>query len=167
MKIKVAEAIQYRVFRLLKSKGIYVSSQAQKFLFKAIRENFTKYKDMEEKRKTIYFFYKDHLEESSRLEQGISKEQEMRNCRRLKYLERVNKFYKSKEWRYLRYKVLAEQRGRCQLCGRSRKDGAILHCDHIVALSKDWSRRLDKSNIQVLCEECNLGKSNRDSIDWR
>lgn len=25
----------------------------------------------------------------------------------------------------------------------------------------------EKDNLQVLCEDCNIGKSNTDSIDWR
>lgn len=77
------------------------------------------------------------------------------------------KFYNSKEWQNLRYAILREQKGTCQLCGRTKKDGVVLHVDHIIPLSKDWSKRLDKNNLQVLCKDCNLGKSNTDSIDWR
>lgn len=77
------------------------------------------------------------------------------------------KFYLSPEWRSLRYEVLKEQGARCCLCGRTAKDGVKIHVDHIVPLSKDWSKRLDKDNLQVLCEDCNLGKSNKDCIDWR
>lgn len=76
-------------------------------------------------------------------------------------------FYQSIEWRKVRYEVLREQKGKCQCCGRSAKDGVVLNVDHIIPLSKDWSKRLDKDNLQVLCEDCNLGKSNTDSIDWR
>lgn len=83
------------------------------------------------------------------------------------YIEKARRFYKSDEWRRLRYEVLREQKGKCQCCGRSAKDGVVLHVDHIIPLSKDWSKRLDKNNLQVLCEDCNLGKSNTDSIDWR
>lgn len=83
------------------------------------------------------------------------------------YLNLANAFYNSPEWRKIRYEILREQGGRCQCCGRSAKDGVILHVDHIVPLSKDWSKRLDKNNLQVLCEDCNLGKSNTDDIDWR
>ena len=75
--------------------------------------------------------------------------------------------YASDAWRTLRYDVLREQGGCCQLCGRGRKDGVILHVDHIIPLSVDWSKRLDKDNLQVLCQDCNLGKSNTDDIDWR
>lgn len=76
-------------------------------------------------------------------------------------------FYKTDVWRKLRYEVLKEQKGRCQLCGRSAKDGVVLHVDHIIPLSKDWSKALDKDNLQVLCEDCNIGKSNSDCVDWR
>ena len=83
------------------------------------------------------------------------------------YRQMASSFYKSREWRELRYDILKSQVGKCHLCGRTRKDGVILHCDHIVPLSKDWSKRLDKSNIQILCDDCNIGKLNKDSIDWR
>ena len=75
--------------------------------------------------------------------------------------------YASEEWRKLRYFVLRRDKGVCQLCGKSRKDGAVLHVDHIVPLSVDWSKRSDPNNLQTLCEDCNLGKSNTDCIDWR
>jgi 5-methylcytosine-specific restriction endonuclease McrA len=89
--------------------------------------------------------------------------------------ERAQKFYASSEWRRLRYKILRRDGGKCVLCGRGAADGVTLHVDHIVPLSKDWSRRLDPDNLQALCggsgaegaESCNLGKSNTDSIDWR
>lgn len=81
--------------------------------------------------------------------------------------QRAKELYSSDEWRKLRYEVLREQGGRCQLCGRGREHCVILHVDHIIPLSVDWSKRLDKNNLQVLCEDCNLGKSNTDTIDWR
>lgn len=77
------------------------------------------------------------------------------------------KFYQSYEWREIRYDVLQKHGGQCLLCGRSRRHGVVIHVDHIVPLSADWSRRLDPDNLQVLCEDCNLGKSNRDDTDWR
>ena len=89
------------------------------------------------------------------------------SCAEKSYAQLRAEFYKSNEWLSLRYSVLAKYHGKCQLCGRCRKDGVILHVDHIVPLSKDWSKRLDEDNLQVLCEDCNLGKSNTDSIDWR
>lgn len=75
-------------------------------------------------------------------------------------------FYNSQEWRAVRFDVLREQGARCALCGAT-KETSIMHVDHITPLSKDWSLRLNKRNLQVLCLECNLGKSNRDNTDFR
>jgi len=59
----------------------------------------------------------------------------------------------------MRYDVLRRDSHRCVKCGASGKDGAKLHVDHIVPVSKGG--RTEMSNLQTLCERCNLGKSNR------
>lgn len=93
--------------------------------------------------------------------------------RPMTHAERAKRFYASASWRRVRYQALsanAKRNGgvcRCELCGRGRPDGAVLHCDHIEPLSKNWSRRLDPTNVQVFCAGCNLGKSNRDATDFR
>lgn len=63
----------------------------------------------------------------------------------------------------IRYDVLARDR-KCQLCGRGPED-AILQVDHIVPRARGGSN--DPSNLQVLCAECNQGKSARDDQDFR
>lgn len=83
-------------------------------------------------------------------------------------LRRLNKsqkfqFYRSQEWREIRYRVLRDGGGRCVLCGASPATGAVLHVDHIEPVSKRPDLRLEYSNLQVLCEACNLGKGNRDN----
>lgn len=108
---------------------------------------------------------KQKKEMMKRIQEKEKKNLEERNWS--EYHKKTKEFYSSDEWRRLRYIVLREQEGRCQCCGRSAKDGVVLHVDHIIPLSKDWSKRLEKDNLQVLCEDCNLGKSNTDSIDWR
>ncbi len=45
---------------------------------------------------------------------------------------------------------------KCQICGRSAKDGAILHIDHIIPISKGGRTEID--NLRTLCQSCNLGK---------
>lgn len=67
----------------------------------------------------------------------------------------------------MRYKVIKKSNGKCCACGKSAKDGAVLHVDHIKPKSHYPELALDISNLQVLCSECNLGKGNRDSTDWR
>jgi 5-methylcytosine-specific restriction endonuclease McrA len=46
-------------------------------------------------------------------------------------------------------------------------DGALIVVDHIRPLRKHWHLRLDPANLQVLCSDCNMGKSNSDVTDWR
>jgi len=73
-------------------------------------------------------------------------------------------FYKTREWRELRYSVLVKLGKKCQCCGEV---GGYIHVDHIKPRSLFPELELDKSNLQVLCEACNMGKSNKDSTDWR
>lgn len=77
-------------------------------------------------------------------------------------------FTSSPEWRQLRFVVLKESNGCCCLCGRSNRErGVIMHVDHIKPKSKWPELALTLSNLQVLCEDCNMGKGNRDDTDWR
>ncbi len=76
-------------------------------------------------------------------------------------------FYWSPEWRRVRYVALRASRGVCELCGTGPAPGAPLHVDHIKPRSRFPELELDVTNLQVLCADCNLGKSNIDEIDWR
>jgi 5-methylcytosine-specific restriction endonuclease McrA len=77
-------------------------------------------------------------------------------------------FYDTDTWRALRFEALKLSNGCCVLCGRSqRAHGVVLHVDHIKPKSKFPELALTLSNLQILCEDCNLGKSNRDDTDWR
>lgn len=76
---------------------------------------------------------------------------------------RLAAFYDSWEWKRVRYDYLRTTDRRCMCCGSPK----WLHVDHIVPVRKDWSRRLDPTNLQVLCEECNRGKASRDTTDFR
>jgi 5-methylcytosine-specific restriction endonuclease McrA len=73
-------------------------------------------------------------------------------------------FYKSDAWRTVRYKALKKANGKCQCCGEG---GKRLHVDHIKPRSKFPHLELDENNLQVLCEDCNLGKGAWDQTDWR
>ena len=91
---------------------------------------------------------------------------------RLKYPsapKRVPKesFYESREWRIVRYEALKLHGGACQCCGARGVDGKPLHVDHIKPRSIFPELELNVANLQVLCEDCNIGKSNTDQTDWR
>ncbi len=77
-------------------------------------------------------------------------------------------FYASREWRIVRFEALKKSNGCCVLCGRSnREHGIVLHVDHIKPRSKYPALALRVDNLQILCEDCNLGKGARDETDWR
>jgi hypothetical protein len=61
----------------------------------------------------------------------------------------------------VRLKVLNRDKFRCVFCGKSPATalGTKLHIDHIIPFSNGGSNKLE--NLQTLCEECNLGKSDR------
>ena len=61
----------------------------------------------------------------------------------------------------LRYTVLKRDNFRCLKCGRSPalNPGVVLHVDHNQAWANGGETVL--GNLQTLCSDCNLGKSNR------
>jgi 5-methylcytosine-specific restriction endonuclease McrA len=91
----------------------------------------------------------------------------------LNYLENRDDFYKSWDWRTLRMQALKIHGPKCQCCGATRQsinmsgDNAVICVDHIEPLSKRWDLRLSLSNLQILCDECNMGKGSWDKTDWR
>lgn len=60
----------------------------------------------------------------------------------------------------LRYQVLKRDLFSCKICGASpaKNPAVLLHVDHIQPWSKGGETVIE--NLQVLCEKCNLGKSN-------
>lgn len=79
----------------------------------------------------------------------------------------ADSFYTSREWRRLRYRVLRKHGHRCMSCGLTPDQGVKIHVDHIKPRSLFPDLALEFSNLQVLCEVCNLGKSNEFSDDLR
>jgi hypothetical protein len=60
---------------------------------------------------------------------------------------------------FLRSQVLKKNNFKCQHCGKGVEDNIKLEIDHIVPKSKGGLDNLE--NYQVLCNECNKGKSNK------
>lgn len=72
-------------------------------------------------------------------------------------------FYSSWEWKELRFATLKRYGAICMLC-KSDKNIVV---DHILPRSKFPHLELDRGNTQVLCNDCNMGKSNKDYTDFR
>lgn len=95
------------------------------------------------------------------------KEVKQKRAKRKKKQERHEKpFYESRQWLLLRYQALKLYGKQCQLCGATPPD-IVIHVDHIKPRSKYPELELELNNLQILCEPCNLGKSNIDETDWR
>lgn len=76
---------------------------------------------------------------------------------------RFDDFYNTRDWKQLRQKKYCDADGLCERC-RERgiiKEGREVH--HIVPLDEDWSRRLDYSNLILLCSDCHAEVHERDS----
>ncbi len=85
---------------------------------------------------------------------------------RPKYKPGMSKeFYSTTEWLQLRYKILKRDGRKCACCGTSSMN-VVLHVDHIKPRSLFPELELSQDNLQVLCEDCNIGKSNLDMTNW-
>ena len=73
------------------------------------------------------------------------------------------KFKVDFRWLNLRYEVLKKSNRKCSLCGSTSK----LNVDHIKPKSLYPELTYDINNLQVLCWQCNVGKSNLDDTDFR
>jgi hypothetical protein len=80
-----------------------------------------------------------------------------------------DEFLQSYQWRTLRFDVIAKYGNACQCCGATpnAKQGITINVDHIYPRRTHPHLALDMSNLQILCNVCNHGKSNRHAIDFR
>lgn len=76
-------------------------------------------------------------------------------------------FLESYEWRCLRMKILKRDGRKCACCGATPLDGAVMNVDHIKPRKLFPALAMDEKNLQVLCHECNHGKSNWDMTNWK
>jgi 5-methylcytosine-specific restriction endonuclease McrA len=82
-------------------------------------------------------------------------------------------FYKSWDWRTLRMQALKKFGRACQCCGAepgmqdASGNPVRIVVDHIKPISRYWDLRLEMGNLQILCDECNMGKGNWDETDFR
>lgn len=77
-------------------------------------------------------------------------------------------FYRSRRWQKLRYEAFLRYGRACALCRRSPEiHNVILHVDHIKPRSRYPQHQWDIKNLQILCEDCNMGKGAADDTRWR
>lgn len=76
-------------------------------------------------------------------------------------------FLTTYEWRRVRMVALKKYGARCQCCGASPAEGAVMNVDHIKPRKLFPQLALDVDNLQILCHDCNHGKGNWDMTDWR
>lgn len=87
--------------------------------------------------------------------------------RRFRPKAKADGFYDSWEWKTLRYKVLKKHGAKCMLCGRTPADGVKICVDHIKPRALYPALEFEESNLQVLCNDCNMGKGRWDETDFR
>jgi 5-methylcytosine-specific restriction endonuclease McrA len=83
----------------------------------------------------------------------------------------ADQWYLSEEWRLCRSEFLrnyykTHEKRICACCGLSENE-TVIHVDHILPVRRYWEKRIDQSNLQNLCEECNKHKGNwtKDNIE--
>ena len=116
-------------------------------------------------------FWKDEKQDA-KTSNWIKKETKKKSRKQKNRLKRAkyskSGFYMTDVWRKLRYRVIRKYKGICMACGSSYKEhGVRIHVDHIKPRSRYPELALDFNNLQVLCENCNLGKGVTDETDWR
>ncbi len=81
----------------------------------------------------------------------------------------MSNFWDRPEWLELRFRILRQHGYKCMACGvtRETRPGVVLQVDHIKPRSIYPELALVADNLQVLCRECNVGKSNKYSDDLR
>lgn len=85
-------------------------------------------------------------------------------------------FYNSKAWRVISEQAYGKQYGLCQVCLQNNKITTGTYdskgnfkrniVDHKVPIKQDWSKRLDFSNLWVLCIRCHNKKTAEDKKSY-
>lgn len=83
------------------------------------------------------------------------------NRTRWKYDKDVKRFYNSTVWKRTSQQVLLEADYICAMCG-----GEATMTDHIISVKQDWSKRLDRNNLQASCKKCNDKKAIKEKYSY-
>lgn len=130
--------------------------------FKRISERWL-YKHSEVEKEIVRYLHAGEIPQPELLRFAYDMTQNSGNQK--EYLKKKNKIARERRPLplSLRFKVLDRDNFTCVYCGSSpTKDGVKLHIDHVLAHSKGGEDELE--NLVTACEECNLGKNDRDLI---
>lgn len=114
---------------------------------------------------TVVFTYTSPRGRNSYRRQREYSYDKMQNI--LQQLESIRAYQQSKDYQRalmtpsLRYDVMKRDQFRCCICGISAQEGAKLHVDHILPVSRGG--KTEPNNLRTLCDRCNWGK--RDKYD--
>lgn len=102
-------------------------------------------------------YYKERIYNYSLLKEFYNQTVELKSQRQTRQYQ--IKLERAKMTDSLRYDILKRDKFRCQICGSCAQDGVKLHVDHIIPVSKGG--QTIASNLRVLCDRCNMGKSDK------
>ena len=70
----------------------------------------------------------------------------------------ADRFYRTAEWRKVRWDALHAYGRRCCSCGATPEDEARLTATHVVSRLVAPERAFDLSNLRILCADCHIGR---------
>lgn len=143
--------VPYKIFIALENK-LYLKNQFQPIL--DIEVLVTKRYTSPAGRNSYHGNISFNFDEFKSWVEKVKKEIEYRTTQ-----EYQRKIERAKVTVSLRWQILELDNHKCRVCNASSNDGVKLHVDHIIPISKGGTS--DISNLQTLCETCNLGKSDR------
>jgi hypothetical protein len=73
-------------------------------------------------------------------------------------------FYLTNQWLYLKKEVHKLYKCGCMKCGKTEGE---THVDHILPRSLHPELQYNIHNLQILCKNCNMKKSNKNNTDYR
>ena len=92
--------------------------------------------------------------EARRLEYKRESDRRYNKTRDPKYV----RFYNSIAWRTLSAKYTQDKGYKCERCG---KFATQVHHKQAIQTPQGWDRRLDYSNLELLCTQCHNDRHNR------
>ena len=108
--------------------------------------------------------FNPRIEKYKRVKKILLKQKKKVEVEKVKKATFCHPFYNAEPWLTLKKKILKLYGTECMRCGIRNVE---MHVDHIKPRSKYRHLELSPLNLQVLCRNHNLQKSNKDETDYR